>query len=365
MKRIGIDARLYFQTGVGTYIRNLLHYLELQPHREVEFFVYVLPEDAQKIAFSSLSFIKRVAPYKWHTVNEQVGFARLLYQDKLDLMHFTYIGHPVLYNRKFIATIHDTTLFSGKTGEASTKNSLIYEIKHVGFRFAFSHQLTKSASIIVPTTTIKNQIVELFGSQYESKITVTYEGVDYELMNAKEDKNLEKEFGGPFFLYVGNFYPHKNVENLIKAFAQTNIDTKLILRGRYDYFTQRIEELITSLHQEKRIIIHPNYSYSEMVFFYKHAKALIHPSLSEGLGLPLIEAAYFNLPIIASDIPVFKELLNDTYISFNPLDVLDIKNKLESFSRQPRKPSYQKLLTKFSFEKMASDTLKLYLENLS
>jgi hypothetical protein len=49
MKRIGIDARLYFQTGVGTYIRNMLHFLQTLPTDNLEFYVYVMKNDASKI----------------------------------------------------------------------------------------------------------------------------------------------------------------------------------------------------------------------------------------------------------------------------------------------------------------------------
>lgn len=115
---------------------------------------------------------------------------------------------------------------------------------------------------------------------------------------------------------------------------------------------------------EGRIVIVDNATTPDLVFFYKHAQALIHPSLSEGFGLPIIEAAYFNLPIIASNIPVFQELLKDRYVSFNPHDTADMQNKIENFIFHPPKADYGSILEQYSFKAMAQDTLSLYLQAL-
>jgi glycosyltransferase involved in cell wall biosynthesis len=98
----------------------------------------------------------------------------------------------------------------------------------------------------------------------------------------------------------------------------------------------------------------------DLKFFYKNAMALIHPSLSEGFGLPLIEAANFNCPIIGSNIPVFKELLNNQYISFDPNNVKEMTNTITSFYKKPKKFNYKEVLKRFSFCQMAKITLEIY-----
>ena len=82
--------------------------------------------------------------------------------------------------------------------------------------------------------------------------------------------------------------------------------------------------------------------------------------MSEGFGLPLIEAAYFNCPIIASDIPIFQELLGDTYLSFNPLSEDDMVDKINYFLQCPLKFDYKAILKKYSFKKMTEKTLEIY-----
>ena len=364
MKRIGIDARLYSQTGVGVYIRNLLYFLDQIETKDIVFFVYLLDQDFKRVNFKNKSFVKKRADCYWHTFNEQINFLKILNKDNLDLMHFTYFSFPVLYTRKYLATIHDLTLNFFKTGKASTKTKLVYELKYLAFKFTLKTQVKKALKIITPTKTVKKDLISYYGRKIESKTVSIYEGVNNELISAKENSDLKTKFPGKFFIYIGNFYPHKNVENLIKAFSQiNNKDFKLILIGPKDFFVSCLLQLINKLKQEKKIIFYHNQSIDDLVYFYKNAQALIHPSLSEGFGLPIVEAIYFNLPVIASNIPVFKEILEDQYLSFSPNDSKDIEKKINIFMQRKSNFDYKKLIEKYSFKKMAKETFVIY-ENI-
>ncbi len=184
------------------------------------------------------------------------------------------------------------------------------------------------------------------------------------MIEVAENKDLIKQFNKPFFIYVGNFYPHKNIEKLILAFSKTNIDAQLILVGPNDYFARQMTHCINTMSQQKRITLYTTDNLGDLKFFYKNALALIHPSLSEGFGLPLIESAYFGCPIIASDIPVFKELLGDQFVKFNPENSDDMAKKMTEFFINPVKFSYKSIIKKFSFQEMAKKTLDLYKKNL-
>lgn len=361
MKKIGIDARLYNQTGVGTYLQNLLEELQGIVPNDIQFIVYVLSDDSPRIKFKNNQFIKRDVSYRWHSLNEQIGFLNVLNTDCLDLMHFTYFSYPILYQRDFITTIHDLTPLLFKTGKASTKSPILYNLKHLVYRYILKNQVLNAKQIITPTNTVKNQIIKLYGQKYQDRIIVTYEGISKKLLEVEESKDLLKQFNKSFFIYVGNFYPHKNVNRLIEAFNKTNIDAQLILVGPDDYFAK---QLISIIKTNKRIILYTTKNVGDIKFFYKHAKALIHPSLSEGFGLPLIESAYFNCPIIASDIPVFNELLGDRFIKFDPENIDDMSNKITQFFSKPVKLSYKSLLEQFSFKEMAKKTLDQYKKNL-
>ncbi len=359
MKRIGIDARLYFQTGVGVYLRNFLHYLLKSPPAEYEFYIYVLRKDSPKISFNSTQFIKREVNSHWHSFSEQTNFLSILHKDKLDLMHFTYFSYPILYSKKFIATIHDITPLVHKTGRASTLNPIFYELKYQAFKFVLQQQIQHSSLVITPTETVKKQIIEEYGKKYAQKLVPIYEGINYEMEQAKTSESLKTHFKKPFFLYVGNFYPHKNVDTLIKAFKNIPNTVELVLVGPDSFFSSRVanemkEQGITNVR------FYHTGSTEDLVFFYKNAIALINPSISEGFGLPLVEAAYFNLPIIASDLDVFHELLGDTFTAFNPASSQELATILHNVVEKKQQLKKPKVHETISFKNMTEEILKIY-----
>ena len=365
MKKVGIDARLYSQTGVGTYLRNLIHELLQQDTPNIIFYLYILPSDEKKLPKLSANFIIRKAPFLSHSIAEQCAFLYFLLRDRLDLMHFTYFGYPVFYKKKFIATVHDLTPLLFKTGKASTKNPLIYFIKHFLFRRILFSQIIDAISIITPTYTVKEQIVREYGSHLREKIVTAYEGVGYELAHIKENRDLKSLYQKPFFIYVGNFYPHKNIKRLVEAFARIHSDYQLILICPKDYFAASILQHIKQLGRENNIKIVDNATTADLAFFYRHALALIHPSLSEGFGFPIIEAAYFKLPVIASNIPVFQELLKGKYSSFDPYNTADLHKKIANFIFHPFQVDYGSIVSQYSLKTMTKQTLTLYQKALT
>jgi glycosyltransferase involved in cell wall biosynthesis len=221
-------------------------------------------------------------------------------------------------------------------------------------------QIKNALKIITPTKTVKKQLTTLYGQTYGEKIIPIYEGVDRSLQKAEANISLSKIFKQQYFLYVGNFYPHKNVEILIRAFRKIINKHKLILVGPNDYFAKRLFQLIHESHQDNRILFYHNATFEDLKFLYSHAEALIHPSLSEGFGLPLLEASYCNCPVIGSNIEVFKELLSEEYLSFDPRSEEDLINKIQQFLTKKMAFDYKHILSKYSFAEMTKKTLDVY-----
>lgn len=296
---------------------------------------------------------------RWHSVSEQISFPIILNKDQLDLMHFTYFSYPIAYSKKFISTVHDVTPLLFKTGKASTKNRIFYNAKYRAFKFVLSNQVKYAQKIITPSEVVKDQLYDIYGDEVGKKVVPIYEGVDHELMQTAENENLIHRFPKPFMLYVGNFYPHKNTDRLVDAYKTLDETIPLILVGPNNYFSERLKYKVKQ-EKIKNIIFYHNARTPELVFFYKHAVALINPSLSEGFGLPLLEAAHFKLPIIASDLPVFRELFGDKFVRFDPTNVGDIHAKLSSFIELRPRIDYGDVMKKYSFKKMAKEIVEEY-----
>lgn len=366
--RIGIDARLWNETGVGRYIRNLVWQLQILDTKN-EYVLFVSKGFTIKdLGLKNTNWKIVETDIHWHTIKEQLQFPKILEKEKLDLVHFPYFSVPILYKRPFVITIHDLIINHFPTGKASTLPSPIYYFKLMSYKYIIKKSAQKAQKVIAVSQATKDEIVKHLHVP-DKKIVVTYEGVDLRDKGGnREKKNIKKSFAQKYFLYVGNAYPHKNLERLIEAFALIITefpDYKLILIGKEDYFYKRLRQKVKRLGIEQQVIFTGYVSDDELSFYYKNAIAAIVPSLMEGFGLPGLEAMQSNCLVLASDIPVLREIYNDAAIYFSPLaveslrvtirEVLTKKKKFESFIEKG-----EKRVQFFSWKKMAEQTVNIY-----
>ena len=358
-KRIGIDARLISQTGVGRYIYNLIAQLIPLCSQEYDLYIYVRSSDEHLIHEFAEKVTIRISNYQWHSWKEQFGFYRRIMKDKLDLMHFTYFSYPILYRRPFVITIHDLTPLTHMTGKASTKHPAVYKAKFFAYQIALRVGIMNASAVIVPAQSVRDEILSLFRIP-ASRIHVTYEGVGSALLQSSPSATSPRE--KPYFLYVGNFYPHKNVIKLIDAFSHIKEDCELVLVGAHDHFSSHVTSRIKDLHLESRVHMVGRVGDDELVDLYAHAQALVHPSLAEGFGLTTLEALYFKTPVIASRIPLFEEVLGDSFTPIDPLDEYSISEALQDHLAHTHTPtlSPSDITNRYSFEKMAQETRTIY-----
>lgn len=362
--RIGIDARLIGETGVGRYIRNLLAELTLldSPHT---FVVFLLPEAFKKFKLPNARWEKRIANAHWHTLKEQLVMPGLFAKAHLDLVHIPYFNIPLFYTKPYIVTIHDLTVLHFQTGKASTLPYLLYFIKWIGYYLILRIGLAKARHIITVSKTVKKDLVASLGIP-AGKISVTYEGVDKVLQGAAPTKGnyIPFKLKDPYFLYVGNAYPHKNLDLLIRAFAQfkksrEGKDFNLAFVGSDTSFYKHLHAMVETLPCSDAIQFTGNISDEDLVHVYTYAHALVFPSLSEGFGLPALEAIQFGCPVICSDIPIFHEILQEHALYFDPTSVDSLVSVLRKVAIKRNVPGTN-LLEQYSWSTMAAQTLTTY-----
>ncbi|OGG14469.1 hypothetical protein A2875_03500 [Candidatus Gottesmanbacteria bacterium RIFCSPHIGHO2_01_FULL_46_14] len=336
--RIGIDGRLINETGVGRYIRNLIAELA-QTDKKNNYIVFVgeewkPPNERWEI---------RKVDIPWHSVAEQVELPVIFAREHLDLLHIPYFTIPIFYPGKFIVTMHDLTILHFPTGKATKLPLPLYWAKVLAYRAILEIGLHRAAHIISVSHATREELMDHFALD-ERKISVIYEGVRQSKSNAR----LIKE---PYFLYVGNAYPHKNLETLLRAIGTNH----LVLVGKEDLFYKRLA-------RSNNVIFFGQASDEQLASLYTHATALVFPSLMEGFGLPALEAAVHGAPIICSDIPAFREILGSLGNYFNPHDVSALRWLLihPEKLKKPTKQDQQELLKRFSWRQMAGETLRLY-----
>ena len=373
--RIGIDARLWSQTGVGRYIRNLVISLQKIDHKN-NYVIFVRSEDQESIESTVTNQNWKIvtADIRWHSLKEQYEFPKILNKENLDLVHFPYFSFPILYKKPFVVTIHDLIMHHYPTGKASTLPMPFYKAKKLGYSKVINTAISKSKKIIVPLNAVKMDLLKSLNVP-EEKIVVTYEGVDNNLKPKRENvkfQTLNTKYKIPdtkYFLYVGNAYPHKNLERLIKAFEifkkNNSENVSLLLVGKNDFFYKRLEKYVAEKNLSSVLFMH-DVSDEELSFLYKNAIALVLVSLMEGFGLPAIEAISNDCLVLLSNIPSFREVCGDSAIYFDPLEERDIAKKMDAVFKNGKKYYFENLkkakkrFELFSWEKMAKETLEVY-----
>jgi glycosyltransferase involved in cell wall biosynthesis len=363
--KIGIDGRLWSQTGVGRYIKNLIIEL-IKIDKNNSYFIFVKSNEKELVeAFvKNKSFQIIPTKIKWHSLKEQTSFAREIEKYNLDLMHFTYFSLPINYKRKFVVTIHDLIIHHFPTGKASTLPSPIYYAKRFAYIYLIQKSADKANSIIAVSQSTKNEIVDHLRVP-ATKIKLIYEGVDDKVISQKGENII----GSPYLLYAGNAYPHKNLKRLIQAFEKAmKNNEKLVLVGEENFFYKRINDEIIK-NNFKNIILFGKATDEELASLYVNAKAFVMPSLMEGFGLPPLEAMANGCFVIASNIPSIKEICKEAAIYFDPYDISDITDKIQfAFSANDKSKYIQKgrkRVEDFSWAKMAKETLKVYEDSFS
>ena len=383
-KKIGIDARLWNETGVGRYIRNLVSYLQSLDTKN-QYVLFVRSEDYEELKknFGLKANWKIVkADIRWHSFAEQILFPYLLYKEHLDLIHFPYFSFPLLYRKKFVITIHDLILHHFSTGEASTLSPLLYRAKLFAYKFLLSQGAKRAEKIITVSQATKSEIIDHLHVP-ESKVEVTYEGSS-KLKTGTQNSKRELKAQN-YFLYVGNVYPHKNVMKLIKAFhvfslnfqlltKEKSVDehskVKLILVGKKDFFYTKLQEKVEQLQLQNEVLFYHHVSDEELANLYQHALALVMPSCMEGFGLPALEAMANECLVIASKIPSLQEICKNAAIYIDPWNTQDILNTLRDvYLKKNTFTKYKKAglerVQNFSWEKMARETINIYENSIS
>lgn len=372
-KKIGIDARLYNESGIGRYIRNLLKWLQVAD-KENEYFVFLRKNEYESLKFSD-NFHKVLCDIAWYGLGEQIKLPGLLNKFNLDLVHFPHFNVPILYRKKFIVTIHDLIHQHFAMKRATTHGNIEHAIKQFGYNTIFKSAIIRSEKIFVPSEFVKQLLISDWKVK-KDKVLVTPEAVDEEIVNISKkitkSKSLEivRKMGVefPYIFYLGNAHPHKNLERLISVFHKLNQKYQqlhLVLSGHNHYFWERIKKESQSRGLDRNVIFTGYITDEQAVSLYKNAVCYVLPSLEEGFGIPLLEAMACGCPVVSANSGSLPEIGKGACLYFNPRDENDIYTKVEQVlnSEKIRLELIKKgnlLYKEFDWMKLSKQTLEAY-----
>ena len=355
--KIVIDARLYGleHAGLGRYAMNLIRELQKIDHKN-EYTVLLRKKYFDQLKFPK-NWKKVPADFRHYTLTEQVQLPKILSDEKPDLVHFLHMNVSIFYGGKFVVTVHDLLMQKHRGAKATTLPFFAYFPKLIAAKLVFRHAVSAAKKIIVPSYAVKGEVVSFYHVD-PGKIAVTYEGVN------PASFKLSRVIDRPYFIYVGNAYPHKNLERAIKAVASKKI--LFVIVSSRSVFTEKLEKDIKNLKAEKYVKLLGFVPDNKLGTLLKNSLGFIYPSLSEGFGLPGLEAMVVGTLVLASDIPVFREVYKDVPLYFDPYDTDSIKGAIEDVvkmnedERNKIIENGRELVKNYSWTKMAKETLKVY-----
>lgn len=360
MSHIVIDARIR-RSSTGRYVDRLLEHLQKIESKNT---YTILVEKDDPWQGSADNFTPLPCPYKQFSFNplEQIAFAWKLYRLRPALIHFTMPQQPFLYLGKRITTFHDLTFLSYP--RQKHKSSFKFKMGFVLYMNLLKYVARLSKKIIVPSKFVASDLAA-YQPSTKAKIVVTYEASEPSITaKAKPLSGVVK----PFIMHVGSPFPHKNIDRLVESFSLLKKDhpsLQLVLPGKKEFYFNELQDKLTDNPLRDDIIIPGFISDEELKWLYENAECYVLPSLSEGFGLPGLEAMVHGCPVVSSNATCLPEIYGNAAHYFNPEDTEDMMRKITGVItnkklRDSLVKSGHNQVKKYSWQRMAEQTLKVY-----
>ncbi|MDR2040343.1 MAG: glycosyltransferase family 4 protein [Bacteroidales bacterium] len=303
---IGFDAKRAFAnyTGLGNYSRYVINNLSTA-YPENEYRLYA-PKDTNNPDLESLRSQKNIASVFPKGINKYFSslwrtksIVQDLFRDNIQLYHGLSNELPAGLDKKgirSIVTIHDL-IFLRFPDYYKAIDRAVYKRK---FRYACQ----KADHIVTVSECTKNDVISYFDIDPQ-KISIIYQGCDtlfHHTVSNEEKQRIRKKYHLPetFMLNVGTIESRKNLMLAVKSLLHLDESIHLVAVGRETAYAEQIKNFVTKNKLEKRVHLFSGVPLTDLPAFYQTASVFVYPSFYEGFGIPIIEALYSGVPVIAA-----------------------------------------------------------------
>jgi glycosyltransferase involved in cell wall biosynthesis len=321
IRTVAIDCRLIGQSGIGTFIENVVRHMVDRIDTEFVLFgnldrlsAYARRANCHIVECNYPSFsLKELFCFPTKEVNN------------CDAFFTPFFNIPFGIRVPIFSTIHDVVFFDVK-GMCSPIGKLIR-------RLFIQRALNISTKVFTVSNFSKSRIEALFNPS--CPVVVCSSGISEELKIFRSlHSPVPPKDRKDNIVYLGNLKKHKGLHVLLAAFKQfrealPQSNTTLTIIGNIDFRTKdkKIESILQQ--HDDRIIFLRGASNDTVFRTLAEAKLLVSPSEYEGLGLPPMEAMFLGTPSVISDIPVYKEIYGQSpAIFFKVGDAADLAEKI-------------------------------------
>lgn len=361
LKHIVIDARIR-RASTGRPVDRLLEYLqELDP--PYRFTVILAKGDEWRPKSHRFTAIEsRFGIFSFNPL-QQILYAWQLYRLKPDLVHFTLTGQqPLFYFGRQITFTHDLTML--KYVRPGRLPRWLHKLRMQGYRLLIWAAHHRAKKIIVPSEYVREAVLK-YHLFTQRKVVVAYEAAEPQIAGESEPVEGVKK---PFIMHVGSPFPHKNIRRLIKAFEklrEKNPDLTLVLAGKKEFHFLRLILWAKGRESYGSIVFTGFIPDTQLKWLYENAEAYVLPSLSEGFGLPGLEAMVHGTPLVSSNATCLPEVYGNAAQYFDPRNVDDMASAISRVisgekTREKLIQAGRKQVKKYSWKRFTEENLAVY-----
>ncbi len=326
--RVAIDARalLSQKTGIGTYTRGIAEGLAALPGIEVALFSPRPLADSDHEGPWSVWTDHHPFGMVW----AQTTLARRCARWKADVLLSALTIGPAWTTLRFVSVVHDLTPWTHPEWHAGRTL--------VGFVPLWERTVERAARFICVSQTTARDL-EIRYPETRPQIRVIPNGVGGDFKPAPDGPSAEKTrrryaAGARYILYLGTLEPRKNIEALVVAcerlWGNRRARPDLVLAGGMGWRTSSLTRRIARSPFRDKIHLAGYVPRETARELYRAAEVFVYPSLSEGFGLPVVEALACGVPVVASTAQALKEVAGDAALFAEPWDVAGFARQIES-----------------------------------
>ena len=292
------------------------------------------------------------------------GVTQQLEKEKIDIFHGLSNELPLNIHQsevKSIVTIHDLIFLRYP--------QYYHSIDRKIYTYKFRKACENADKIIAISECTKRDIIEYFRIPAD-KIEVVYQGCDPSFMHPvaeekKREVRAKYQLPDHYILNVGSIEERKNALSAVQALMMLPEQIHLVIVGRHTEYTDKIERFIKENKLEERVHIISNVPFDDLPAFYQLAEIFVYPSRFEGFGIPIIEALYSGIPVVAATGSCLEEAGGPDSIYVDPDDIKGMADAFKQIYADPERKKNmiekgQIFAKRFAEEKQAEEILNIY-----
>ncbi len=324
-RRVYIDVFYYVTalSGIKTYIEELVSGLKKFGSKDVD---YIFSHDIGKLKNNQFFINSKYRIIRWifqirYLIWKQFILPIKLIFNKADLVICPdYVG-PLFSPCKKIIVIHDNLIWKYPHNYPNFWRKYYIKLIELGLKY--------NSMIVTTSKYSKKGLKSIFPN---NKISLIYQSSD-NLSKKQRSKNGKK-----YILHIGTFEKRKDLMTLVRGFKKLkdnlNVDFKLVLAGSTyingdNQVFLKIKKYLTKHNLFDSVLITGYIDKNKILYFFSNSVMYVFPSVDEGFGIPLIEALKLKVPVICSNIPIFKEIGDDSVLYFEKQNETDLYDKMK------------------------------------